>query len=152
MMAPIQELEEAEYLRQLRNDARKFMTHNQEEISEEQQANWFKDVYMPAHEAGDFFAFLYWMDDAPVGYGLIRKSEGRYWLSGAVEEGHRGAGIGRAIFSYITDYTLQNLSNSVYLDVFTDNEPAMNLYKSLGFEEINRDSYVAIMIRERYDE
>jgi RimJ/RimL family protein N-acetyltransferase len=47
---------------------------------------------------------------------------------------YRGKGVGRLVMTWIIDYGFNKLKlHKIYLNVYEDNIPAVNLYKSLGF-------------------
>lgn len=56
-----------------------------------------------------------------------------------VDPDHQGRGIGRAMMQLLLEYAS---GGTVFLEVRTDNEPAIKLYESLGF--------VTIGLRKRY--
>lgn len=71
----------------------------------------------------------------------------------AVHRDYQGKGIGKALFQKILDLADNWLMLvRVELDVFVDNERAMNLYKSMGFEIEGRKKYAAIRNGEYVDE
>lgn len=121
------------HLRLIRNDCREFMTHNRDEITAAQQDEWWET---DARKAMDLR--LYWTTGGlPVAYGLVREIDGKSWISGGVMGGWRGKGIGRRIFTAMTDEVLSRRPD-VWLDVLETNAPARALYGSLGFVEVSR--------------
>jgi len=83
------------------------------------------------------------VDDTLVGYagisrlGRVRPFEYEIHTVG-VDPAHQGRGIGRAMMTRLLD----DVEGAVFLEVRTDNEPAIALYQSLGF--------VTIGLRKRY--
>lgn len=64
-----------------------------------------------------------------------------HWQSGriysvAVAHPAKGRGIGRALVTTLIDRLADAAITRVYLEVRADNQPAMTLYESLGFEPI----------------
>jgi RimJ/RimL family protein N-acetyltransferase len=55
-------------------------------------------------------------------------------LGMGVAAAHRGRGIGRALITAALTHDREQGLNRVELEVYTSNEPAKALYKSLGFE------------------
>ena len=51
---------------------------------------------------------------------------------------HRGVGIGRALMAYALDWARESVLTKIGLTVYADNERAIALYRSLGFEEEGR--------------
>ncbi|TDT52073.1 GNAT family N-acetyltransferase [Fonticella tunisiensis] len=71
----------------------------------------------------------------------------------AVHRDYQGKGIGKALFQKILDLADNWLMLvRVELGVFVDNERAINLYKSMGFEIEGRKKYAAIRNGEYVDE
>ncbi|WP_313676261.1 ribosomal protein S18-alanine N-acetyltransferase [Mycolicibacterium sp.] len=81
--------------------------------------------------------------DTLVGYagisrlGRVRPFEYEIHTVG-VDPAYQGHGIGRAMMTRLLD----DVDGAVFLEVRTDNEPAMALYRSLGF--------VTVGVRKRY--
>lgn len=83
------------------------------------------------------------VDDAGVVVGwsvaLVRRNAS--WLSGriysvAVDPGHAGRGIGRALVESLLAELEPLGVQRIYLEVRADNEPAIKLYRSLGFAPV----------------
>lgn len=53
----------------------------------------------------------------------------------AVGSGHRGAGLGRTLLAALLDVADEKQAET-FLEVRTDNEPAIALYESVGFERL----------------
>lgn len=66
-------------------------------------------------------------------YGLARKG---HVVSVAVLEGHRGFGVGRALMEESLKGMKERGSSEAYLEVRVSNEPAVGLYRNLGFQTI----------------
>lgn len=93
---------------------------------------------------GETFAPGYvWVEGGRiVGYTMIRRfrpgSDGWLIANVAVAEGFRGRGIGRALVSACLEYARAHGGRWAALQVRADNDPALRLYRSLGFVEIGR--------------
>eukprot|EP00435_Cladocopium_sp_Y103_P077859 s1_g1598.t1 len=75
--------------------------------------------------------------DQPVGFVLMRSIAGEgEILTIGVLPGVRGAGIG----TYLLGIMLREPMSAVFLDVAADNEAALKLYESQGFELVGRRS------------
>jgi RimJ/RimL family protein N-acetyltransferase len=59
----------------------------------------------------------------------------RVELSMAIESGHRGIGLGSKFMSLALDWATENEFDWADLGVFSENEPAIALYKKFGFEQ-----------------
>lgn len=82
--------------------------------------------------------FIFELDGAPVGYGLLNITYGHeaggrvVWIEEIyVREEYRGQGLGREFFEYV----FANIPAARYrLEVEPENERAVALYEKLGFE------------------
>ncbi|OKP80956.1 GNAT family N-acetyltransferase [Ensifer adhaerens] len=77
--------------------------------------------------------------DRILGMAGLHRSKGRRHHSAAlgisVDDDHRGEGIGKALLTALIDAADNWLGISrIELTVFTDNEPAIALYRKAGFE------------------
>jgi [ribosomal protein S18]-alanine N-acetyltransferase len=59
-------------------------------------------------------------------------------LTIAVDEGHRGRGVGRALLTHLLDAAARRGARRVFLEVRADNPVARALYASEGFEAVGR--------------
>jgi ribosomal protein S18 acetylase RimI-like enzyme len=68
-----------------------------------------------------------------------------------IEEGYRGSGMGEKFFKEIIMTIDKKLSyhDNIYLSVFSDNIPAINIYIKSGFEIIRKEENGKILIFER---
>ena len=118
-MTPVNTLEQAQRVREIRNACRHYMTRDQRTISAEQQATWF--ALLPASIQ------LYLLDD--VGYGIVRTDESGSWLTGGLVPEARGRGLGEALFRGLVELSPARPT----LEVLRGNVPAFKLYRKLGF-------------------
>lgn len=51
----------------------------------------------------------------------------------AVDERHRGQGIGKLLMRHVAQHSLEQEASRLYLQVVADNEPAVRMYRRLGF-------------------
>jgi len=90
-----------------------------------------------------------------IGLNISKNSRMRHSASIGimVHKDYQGKGIGKALFARIIDLA-DNWLKLVRLEltVFTDNERAINLYKSFGFEIEGRKKYAAIRNGEYADD
>lgn len=136
----------------MRNQVRTFMTHNQAEILPEQQLEWYRDVYIPSHEADELFGYVVRDGIDPIGYGLISLRDEKWWVSGGLIADARGKGAGRFLFEQMTLITHEDLgADEVWLDVLRGNERAQKLYRSLGYQAV-RDTAEMIVMVHRWEE
>jgi len=128
-----------EYLRKTRNSSKQFMTRYQNEITIEKQKLWYDNlssnttpyIFMVCEMGVIFY---------PCGYGIILIENDIAMLTGVVDEGNRGEGLGRRLFSNLISEAKKK-TNKIHLEVLKTNERAINLYKSLGFiETLSKDN------------
>ncbi len=74
-----------------------------------------------------------------IGYGWLWSMETQHpGLGICIADGCRGQGIGRAIMERLLDEAVLRGKAEVRLSVVRDNERALNLYRSLGFEVVEQ--------------
>lgn len=132
-----------EYMRKLRNSCCHLMTRFQEEITEEQQKIWYNtldDNIVPYVCILEEFGAVFYM----CGYGLIRYENSAAYLTAALDESDRGKGLGRKIFTDLIDIAKKRV-NKICLEVLETNIPAVNLYNSLGFKQVNQKGSVLFL-------
>jgi RimJ/RimL family protein N-acetyltransferase len=130
-----------------RNQVRSFMTHNQAEILPEQQLQWYRDTYIPSHEADELFGYVVRDGIDPIGYGLISLRDQKWWVSGGLLAEARGKGAGRFLFEQMTLIAHEDLgADEVWLDVLRGNERAQNLYRSLGYRAVKDTAEMIVMV------
>ena len=149
--------EQAMKMRDIRNQVAPFMTHNNQEISIEQQLLWFATKYRPARRHKEMVAYLIKEEDLSevsqgiisydyIGYGLIQTKDNRKWLTGGLIESARGKGYGQKLFEFLRD----EVGKPVYLDVRNTNTHAYELYKKIGFKDIVEESndFLTVMVHD----
>jgi len=86
--------------------------------------------------------YVYECDGRVVGNVTVHRAIGHYgrWQISnvAVLERYRGRRIGRRLMEAAIDLILRRGGHAAYLFVRHDNEPAMRLYRNLGFVELDR--------------
>ena len=146
-LAEVENIDQAQEMRACRNQVRSFMTHNTEEITPEQQVEWYENEYLPANKAGDIFGYVVREDGEPLGYGIISKRDGRYWVSGGLIAAARGKGIGHFLFEEMTMRIHEDLrSEEAWLDVLNSNEHARSLYEKLGYVAVSSTTELTVMV------
>jgi ribosomal protein S18 acetylase RimI-like enzyme len=151
ILREMEHLDDAFVMMELRNECRDFMTHNTAEIMEEQQVEWYRETYLPAREKGELFGYIVRREDEePIGYGLISKRDGKWWVSGGLAEDARGEGAGFFLFDTMTEMIHEDLrSEEAWLDVLNSNEGAQRLYKKLGYVAVNSTDKLTVMVHSR---
>lgn|SRR5574341_727751 len=133
MLIRVMEIGQAEHMRQIRNSCRQFMTNDQREISVDDQQRWFQSIIV----SDAVLPFLYQPQADPIGYGLLRRIDDRWWVSGGLLPDHRGRGHGRALFAELAAY-VEGFGETCWLTVFESNIAARRTYETLGFVFIER--------------
>jgi len=88
-----------------------------------------------ALEAGRLRAWVVWLDDEPVAVARLSQGQGTAGLQGiGVVEERRGEGFGTLITTVATRAGIATGNRLVWLSVREDNDPAVSVYSSLGFE------------------
>lgn len=145
--------EDAAAMMAVRNEVRGFMTHNQNEITEQEQREWFAETYTPARWRKQMIGFVAMLDAQPAGYGLISERDDRMWVSGGLVEDARGKGNGRKLFHFLTEFTHGYLKHDeVWLDVQRGNDRAIQLYRSLGYMVMEDSADLLIMRHQQLEE
>jgi ribosomal protein S18 acetylase RimI-like enzyme len=86
-----------------------------------------------------FASYVFFRETRPVAVVLVAR---RGWTSRiaamAVAPAARGKGLGKHIMQGVIDEAVERGDQSVLLEVFEHNTPAVNLYEGLGFEPLRR--------------
>ena len=121
---------EAEILRVIRNMCKDYMTRNTDEISYEQQQEWFKTAFKK-YELYIAYAIEHGACIVDAGYGLIHLNEGEYMLSGGLVPEYRDKGLGSTLFKFLVDNC--NKLQPIRLEVLKNNTRAFKTYEKLNF-------------------
>ncbi len=154
ILREMEHLDDAFVMMEFRNEVREFMTHNTAEIMEEEQTEWYRETYLPARQKGELFGYIVRREDEdPIGYGLISKRDGRWWVSGGLTADARGEGAGYFLFNEMTDMIHEDLrSEEAWLDVLNTNEAAQRLYRKLGYVATVTGDRITVMVHSRVGE
>ena len=91
---------------------------------------WGPEAFLEALAAGHHYLSAR-EGESLIGYvGLARAGKEAEVHTLAVDPAHQGRGIGRALLRAVLDHAV---GARVFLEVRTDNEPAIQLYRSEGF-------------------
>lgn len=145
VLKQIETLEEAQVLRNIRNQCKDYMTRDTSYISVEQQKRWFSSL---SEKNQDYKIYLLYEVEngvicSAIGYGLIRKESGYSLISGGLIESCRGKGYGSTLF----DYLIKNVDkgSDIKLEVLKNNTRAFVIYNRLGFRIISDDGEIITM-------
>jgi putative acetyltransferase len=86
-------------------------------------------------EDPNYFCLVAILANRIVGQACLKRSGSKGLLTIFVDEAQRGLGIGTALLSALIAAAHQTLLlESIEVDVFKDNGPALSLYRGLGFQ------------------
>lgn len=84
-------------------------------------------------------------DDRPIGAVRLIREEDRAGVYGfVIHPDHQGRGIGRDVLHRLCRIALADGAAAVQLEVATDNDRALSLYTSLGFQPVLTEDYYAM--------
>jgi hypothetical protein len=124
----------------IRNECREGMTHHSDEITPEQQEKFWKErILTGLVECYLLYNSEYSTDEVvPIGFGLLRWEENKYWMTIGVARAYRGKHLSRLLTSLITAMGHRE-GAEVWLDVY-DKNLAISSYIKEGYQFIN--SYI----------
>lgn len=125
-----------ETLRQIRNECRTFMTNNTEEISPQQQQEWFAHLDRTEIIPYLFVEGFEGVCFLPIGYGLLRFRDNETLLTGGLKADQRDKGLGTELFLCLIDKAKELSTKPIHLEVQRKNVRAYRLYRRLGFEPL----------------
>ncbi|MGC9192226.1 MAG: ribosomal protein S18-alanine N-acetyltransferase [Conexivisphaera sp.] len=133
--------------RAAREDLPEVMRLNRENLPENYSEDFFEEVlesnpdsFLVAQEEGGRLVG-YIMCRVEVGFPLAGRAplvKKGHVISIAVDEGHRRRGLGRALMVEGMKALRSRGCSEVYLEVRVGNEPAISLYRGLGFRVVRR--------------
>lgn len=92
----------------------------------------------------DFQTYLALYESEPVGMITVSEEDGALFISGfCVKKGLQGKGLGRKILSQTVEILNQREHKGISLEVAVDNQNALALYQSIGFEVVSVYDYYA---------
>lgn len=99
---------------------------------------WTRETLIPElADDGRHQPVLALLGGEPVGFALVWViADERHLVNFAVEPGHRRAGIGRRMLSWVIDRARDEGARMVTLEVRSTNEAALALYRDFGFIEV----------------
>src|SRR6185369_15142897 len=138
---PVSSDEDVEHLRRIRNACAEFMTEATDQLSPEDQANWWA---VTKTKPNTIRPFLYSFKDSSewVGYGLARIRNDVWVVTGGLLPEYRAKGLGYEVFSHLLSVT----GLPCRLDVHADNIAGYKTYQRLGFKEVSRFTHKGIKI------
>lgn len=132
VIVPVTTLADAMRLREIRNECRAGYSHDNSEITEAQQVDWWtKNCHIVK-------AWLYYLDGnaQPFGYTLARLcGDNKWWGSCGVRPAHQGGGLGRAI---VHDMVCR--VPGIWGEARIDNPAAVRLHCTADWDEVPCDN------------
>lgn len=144
VLIEINNKDNVEQLRQVRNQCRLFMTRNTDEITKEQQEIWYSKLDKDTNKLYLLHEIYCGVASAIVGYAYLRIEHGYVLLSGGLIADERGKGYGTVLFEYLVE-NAKTLNRPIKLEVLKNNMKAFSIYNKIGFRVIADDGKVITM-------
>ena len=97
---------------------------------------WSEGIFKDCLRSG-YHGFLLKQADELLGYSMISIAVGEcHILNICVDKGQQGNGYGRYLLEFLLEEAKEQQAKSVFLEVRTSNKAAINLYESMGFNEL----------------
>jgi len=144
VMIPVQTEDDVERLRQIRNVCKNFMTRNTDEISYEQQQNWYKNLNKDDNKLFLLHKTYCGVIADRIGYGYIRVEDGAVLLTGGLIEVERAKGYGQILFEYLVKNS-EPFNLPIKLEVLKTNMKAFAVYNKIGFRVTGDDGKIIKM-------
>ena len=144
-LRPVETAAEALAVALIRNECRRWMTHNTHALDVKQQMDFLNHELRRRRPAPRFCLLIVEgrrapEDWIPMGYAVLRRDRRRLWLTGGLATPFRGQGHGRWLFT-----TLLRLAEVAdwepWLEVRKSNRRALRLYQSLGYAEVQSSKF-----------
>jgi ribosomal protein S18 acetylase RimI-like enzyme len=135
MFKPIVDIEQAQIMREIRNECRDYMTRDTSFITEEQQEKWFNSL--DKQNIKMFLAYILHHGAIVdiIGFGYCVHKDNETYLTGGLGQSNRGKGYGKKLFLYLIE-AAKTYGTTITLEVLNTNMRAKRLYSSIGFREI----------------
>lgn len=134
---------ELQSVRIIRNECKQFMTRNNQDITEEQQSLWYRNL-----DRKNNLLFIFQKGDGdvlhPIGYGFNRIENNSVLLTGGLSEPERGRGYGKILFTFLLGHAT-SFRMPICLEVLKSNTNAKKLYENIGFLTTNEEQHVIKM-------
>lgn len=148
-ITPIKSFLDALQVREIRNQCRTFMTNDTSKIGFLRQLKWYFFTYKTQKTQNKLTVFLFKSGEFNLGFGLIKESSGKYWITGGLKTEQRGKGLGKFLFRQLINNTP---SSTIWLEVLDSNIAAKTIYKNLGFRRVrsitvNRKKVILMNLR-----
>lgn len=120
------------------------------DIEEYMSKNFTESVFLKelSNEKNHFYLIKY--NEVIVGYTLIifNKNEPQILFENPAYlsriyllEAYYGLGLGKQLFDFIKSICIENKQSGIWLNVWVENQRAINFYKKQGFEIVGKSNY-----------
>jgi ribosomal protein S18 acetylase RimI-like enzyme/sugar phosphate isomerase/epimerase len=114
-------------------------------LNEEQKAfRYFKNRSLEVLKNHVFTCLLMYNSEA-VGYGHLDTEDNVVWLGIVIRKEFQGKGLAKEIMRVLINKAHEKSIESIHLSVDNDNERAIKLYKSFGFEVLRKKDFYSIL-------
>ena len=134
-------IEDAEYLRRIRNTCREYMTGDNREIGRADQAAWWRSEARHRNAIW-LFAPAY---SKPVGFGLFRMEDGRWWATLGLLPEWRGRGHGVDIYRHL----IAHCPGDLWIRVLLTNPGSARAAEKAGFTPVDSNGVYAELVARR---
>lgn len=106
-------------------------------VGEDRVRDWLDTLL-----SSDSYNVVAWFDDEAIGHAtLVPDGQDAYELAIFVHQDYQGAGIGTHLIEALLGHGQESDVDKVWLTVERWNQPAVNLYKKVGFETASAESF-----------
>ena len=144
MFHEVEDINEAQTMRCIRNECREYMTKNSDLISEQEQVMWFNGLDRGNIKMYIMFESYLRVAFTPIGFGYCRHVGDETYLTGGLIADVRGKGYGKHLFQHLLDKA-KTFNTKITLEVLQTNTVAQRLYTSIGFVSYYNDDRIIKM-------
>lgn len=144
MFHEVEDINEAQIMRLIRNECREYMTKSSEIISKEDQKKWFSELDRDNIKMYIMYESHLGVAFTPIGFGYCKHVDDETYLTGGLLDFVRGKGYGRLLFQHLLDKA-KTFNTRITLEVLQTNDVALKLYTSIGFVPYGMDDRVIRM-------
>lgn len=111
---------------------------------------WTKGIFLDCLRVG-YSCWVYERKNEIVGYGVLSLGAGEaHVLNLSIDPLNQGKGLGRHLLQHLIDIAQQRGADTAFLEVRPSNKAAVQLYLSVGFNQVGsrRNYYPAVGGRE----
>lgn len=132
----------------VRNECREGLTHDTHELTLSDQWGfkqrcWPQSMDLAMREGFKpqlwYEPYLLMDEGWPVGYGLLKWDDNKYWMTIGLVKAYRGKGLSRLLINYITEMGHRE-GAEVWLDVLNENRKAYEGYLKAGYKIVEYDA------------